>query len=184
VRDAIVAGKLRDLSARSVARHLGLTTSVFYHHFGSFELFLYAVSISGLSLMADDMQRLARGRNPLLAIATHYIELALTRPLLFELMTQYAYPWREIRRKKLLDTTEGLRAWNTLAAALRDAGSTDPIEDTRLFHATLHGIATLTQSGRMNIDDLAHTDRQVAHRTVRRLVHVFETWLSRRRRSS
>src|SRR5687767_8692496 len=50
VRTAILDHRLTeaDLSARGVAEHLGLTTSVFYHHYGSFELFLYAVSVSGL----------------------------------------------------------------------------------------------------------------------------------------
>src|SRR6187551_1128501 len=42
VRTAILDHRLgeADLSARGVADLLGLTTSVFYHHYGSFELFL------------------------------------------------------------------------------------------------------------------------------------------------
>jgi len=179
VRNAIADGTLGadDLTARRVAEFLGLTTSVFYHHFGSFELFLYAVSISGLSLMADEMEVVARSRAPLLRIAEYYVELALARPVLFDLMLARPFPWPEIRAKELLDTNEGLRAWNILIGAVRDAGSRNPLEDARLFHATLHGLAMLTRSGRMNIDDLDHTDREVAHRTAKRLVRVFRGWL-------
>ncbi len=185
VRDAILGGELtgRDLSARTLASFLGLTTSVFYHHFGSFELFLYAVSISGLSLLADDVEALARARarrgDPLLGIADRYIELALDQPVLFDLMVQHPFPWPEIRARGRLDTREGLRAWDILVAAVRDAGSRDPLEDARLFHATMHGLATLARNGRMNIGDLEHSDREVALRTARRLVRVFRAWLTR-----
>jgi AcrR family transcriptional regulator len=181
VRTAILDHRLTEakLSARGVAEHLGLTTSVFYHHYGSFELFLYAVSVSGLGWLADELAPMSRSRNPLLRIAEYYIELALVQPLLFDLMVQRTFPWAEIRARDLLDTNEGLRAWNILVAAIRAEGSTDPIEDTRLFHATMHGLATLTRSGRMNIDDLARTDREVARRAARRLVRIFRTWLAR-----
>jgi AcrR family transcriptional regulator len=182
VRTAIIEGRIGagDLSARSVAGFLGLTTSVFYHHYGSFELFLYAVSVAGLSLMADELEPCMRSRSPLLRIAEYYVELALSRPVLFDLMMQRPFPWAEIRARDVLDTNEGLRAWNLLVMAVRNAGSRDPIEDARLFHATMHGLATLTRSGRMNIDDLSHGDREVAHRTARRLVRVFRTWLRAR----
>lgn len=185
VRDAIVDGTLTEahLSARSVASFLGLTTSVFYHHFGSFELFLYAVSVSGLSLMADEMEVVAKGRSPLLRIAQYYVELALTRPVLFDLMLVRTYPWAEIRERCLLDTHEGLRGWNILIAAVRDLGSRNPLEDARLFHATLYGLAMLTRNGRMNVDDLEHTDREVAHRTVHRLVRAFTRSIDRSGRS-
>ena len=180
VRAAIVDGRLGgdDLTARSVARFLGLTTSVFYHHYGSFELFLYEVSIAGLSLLADELTPRARSRAPLSQIASYYVDLALDRPVLFDLMTQRPFPWAEIRARDRLDTNEGLRAWNLLVGAVRAAGSKDPLEDARLFHATIHGLATLARNGRMNIDDLAHSDRAVAHRTAQRLVRVFRRWLT------
>jgi AcrR family transcriptional regulator len=179
VRTAILDGRIveQSLSARGVADFLGLTTSVFYHHYGSFELFLYAVSVSGLAWLADELAPLRRSRSPLLRITEYYIELALARPLLFDLMVQRPFPWAEIRARDLLDQNEGLRAWNLLVDAIRAEGSREPIEDARLFHATMHGLATLTRSGRMNIDDLAHTDREVARRAARRLVRVFRTWL-------
>jgi AcrR family transcriptional regulator len=183
VRDAILAGRLgaSDLTAHAVARFLGLTTSVFYHHYGSFELFLYEVSVAGLSVMADELEPRARQRSRLLAIARYYVDLALERPVLFDLMLQRPFPWSEIRARDVLDTSEGLRGWNLLIGAMRDEDSRDPVEDARLFHAAIHGLATLTRGGRMNIDDLAHTDREVAHRTAQRLVRVFRTWLRSRR---
>jgi AcrR family transcriptional regulator len=179
VRDAILSGKLEheDLTARSVAKFLGLTTSVFYHHFASFELFLYEVSVAGLSLMADALEPCTRTRAPLTKIAEYYVDLAIEQPVLFDLMLQRPFPWAEIRSRDLLDTREGLAGWNLLVEALRKEGSRNPVEDARLFHASIHGLATLTRSGRMNIDDLAHTDRQVARRTAHRLVRVFRTWL-------
>ncbi|HEU0031394.1 MAG TPA: WHG domain-containing protein [Kofleriaceae bacterium] len=184
MRTAILDGRLAeaDLSARCVAKFLGLTTSVFYHHYGSFELFLYRVSIAGLSLVADEMEAAVRStRSPLLRIAEYYLELALSRPVLFDLMMQRPFPWAEIRAKQLLDTNEGLRGWNVLVTAMRDAGSDNPLEDARLFHATIHGLAALTRNGRMNIDDLDHTDREVALRTARRLVRMFQRALRVRR---
>jgi AcrR family transcriptional regulator len=179
VRDAIVTGQLRreDLSARSVARFLGLTTSVFYHHYGSFELFLYKVSVAGLALFADQLEPCVRSRAPLLRIAEFYIEYALTQPVLFDLMMTREHPWAEIRTRGVLDVTDGLRAWNLLIAALRIEGSKNPLEDARVFHASIHGLATLTRAGRMNIDDLEHTDREVAHRSAKRLVRVFRSYL-------
>jgi AcrR family transcriptional regulator len=179
VRDAIVAGKLGadDLGARNVARFLGLTTSVFYHHFGSFELFMYKVSVSGLALFADRLEPCVRARSPLLRIAEVYIDFALTQPVLFDLMMVRTFPWREIRTRGLLDVTDGLRAWNLLITALRIEGSKNPLEDARLFHSAIHGMATLTRGGRMNIDDLEHTDQEVAQRTAQRLVRVFRSWL-------
>jgi hypothetical protein len=77
----------------------------------------------------------------------------------------------------VLDVTDGLRAWNLLITAMRLEGSKNPLEDARLFHSSIHGMATLTRGGRMNIDDLEHTDEEVAHRTAQRLVRVFRTWL-------
>jgi AcrR family transcriptional regulator len=182
VRDAIVAGKLgqEDLSARVVAKHLGLTTSVFYHHYGSFELFLYKVSVAGLELVADRLEPCVRARSPLLRIAEVYIDIALRQPVLFDLMMVRAYPWQEIQSRGMLDVTDGLRAWNLLITALRVEGSKVPLEDARLFHSAIHGMATLTRGGRMNIDDLEHTDEEVAHRTAQRLVRVFRSWLSKR----
>ena len=175
VRDELAAGTLdvSELSARRLGRRLGVTTSAFYHHFGSFERFLYQVSISGLALMADEMEPLARGPSPLLRIADYYVGFALERPVLFHLMLQYGFSWDQLRNDDAIDEEEGLRAWKLLVETMRRIGSRAPIEDARLFHAALHGIATLTQAGRMNTGDLTHSDRTVAQRSIRRLVRLF-----------
>jgi AcrR family transcriptional regulator len=179
VRDAIVAGKLTadDLSARNVARFLGLTTSVFYHHYGSFELFLYKVAVAGLALLADRLEPCVQSRSPLLRIAEVYIDIALRQPVLFDLMMLRAFPWPEIRARGLLDVTDGLRGWNLLITAMRVEGSRNPLEDARLFLSAIHGMATLTRGGRMNTDDLEHTDEEVAQRSAQRLVRMFRSWL-------
>src|SRR4051794_25353715 len=59
VRKALESGELRasDLTARQLATFLGQTTSILYHHWGSLDGFLYAVSMSGFDVLYDKLQR-------------------------------------------------------------------------------------------------------------------------------
>jgi AcrR family transcriptional regulator len=174
VRDALASGALKpeDLSARRLAEFFGQTTSLVYHHWGSMDRLLYAVHIAALSLLADELEELACGPHALWRMAEHYLELALDRPALFHIISERAFDWAALREARLIDEDEGLRAWRALESVMAREGSRHPAEDTRLFVASIHGIATLTAAGRMNTADLGHSDREVAWRTARRLLSV------------
>ena len=179
VRDALAAGELGpdDLSARKLAEFFGQTTSLLYHHWGSMDRFLYAVHIAALSLLADELESFAHGPHALWRITEHYLETALERPALFHIIAERPFDWPALRAAGLIDERVGLRAWRLLAAALAREGSRNPDEDTRLYLAAVHGIATLTSAGRINAADLGHSDREVARRTARRLVSLVRSAL-------
>lgn len=174
VRDDLARGRLgaADLSARRLARYFKQTTSIFYHHFGSFERFLYRVSTAGAVLLADELADAARARRPLLAIAERYLEFALTRPALFDLIFAHPFPWDDLRAAGLIAPPESMRAWEIVVDVFRRLGSAAPVADARLFHAALHGVARLTLDRRMNIGALTKTDLAVARQTLRRLAHA------------
>ena len=177
VRDALAAGALspEHLSARKLAEFFGQTTSLLYHHWGWMDRFLYAVHISALSLLADELQSHAHGPHALWKITQHYLDLALERPGLFHIIAERPFDWPALREAGLIDENEGLRAWRLVEAALARAGSRNPTEDTRLHVAAIHGIATQARAGRINAADLSHSDREVARGTARRLVSLMLT---------
>jgi AcrR family transcriptional regulator len=167
IRLAIERGELEaaDLTARKVAAMLGKTTSLLYHHWGSFDVFLYDVAQSGFVQLAS---RLAC--RPLPEMAEIYVRFAVDHPLLYELMFHRAWDWAALRARREPRQSAGFRMWQALVEALAARGSTDPEADARLMYAGLHGIASLALSGRANVGKLESTDLEVAIHTARRLV--------------
>lgn len=179
VLDAIVRGDLRseDLTARRLGAFLGKTTSVLYHHYGSLDLFLYEVAQRGFRRLVD---RVAEPSLSLADAAERYLDFAVEHPAVYDLMFHRAWDWRALRAGRDLRTSPGFLLWTGLVERLRLDGSDDPDGDARVLYAALHGLASLAITGRANVADLSHTDREAAGRAARRLVHLLH---DRRRRS-
>jgi AcrR family transcriptional regulator len=178
VRDALKAGKLRaeDLTARGLGEFLGKTSSVLYHHWGSLDRFLYAVSRASLATFSEALIESLDSPEPLRAAARTYVRMALKHPALFHLALLRPFDWEDLRKSGQLAEEEALRAFWPLVEGLEKLGSPRPLVDARVFHASVHGIASLTAAGRMNSGDLSQTDEQAAYEAVDRVVDLFRSW--------
>lgn len=171
---ALIAGQLddADLSARRIAKLLGKTTSVVYHHFGSLDGFLFAVSQRGYADLRAKLGEAFARRSDLADVAEAFVEFGLDHPELYPLMFERRFDWDRLRADGAFDETmasgEMLMA---LACLLEVAQSPDAVADMRLLVAGLHGLVSLAASGRMNAGQLTTTDRVVAIAAARDLVH-------------
>ncbi len=172
VRDALLEGELElaDLTARQLGAFLGKTTSVLYHHFGSLEGFLFAVGQEGFALLGE---RLAAGlaRGGAAEAAACFVAFGLDCPALYHLMLGRPYDWKALRAAGALEgPMPGLQLWGAIATRLGAEGAVDPVEDTRLLVAGLHGLVSLAATGRANFRRLDRSDREVALQSARALV--------------
>lgn len=173
VRDALASGELgfEDLTARRLGSFLGKTTSVLYHHWGSLDGFLFAVSQAGMALLHDRLSSALDERASLADVAAAFVAFGLDSPALYALMFVHRFDWAALKRAGAMDQPmPGLMIWNTLVDRIRACGSPDPEADARLLYAALHGLVSLASSGRVNIGALADTDRDVALASAHRLV--------------
>ena len=176
VRDALQTGELgaADLTARTLGRYLGKTTSVLYHHFGSLDGFLFAVSQSGYRVLGARLIEAAK-HGGLVGIAEGYVALGLEAPALYAVMFERRYDWDALRERGVLDgDMPGLEMWAALISFLAGTGSRDPETDARIFFAALHGLVSLALSGRANVGDTTQTDWQMAMTSARRLAWKFQ----------
>ncbi len=172
VREAIERGTLGadDLTARALSGFLGKTTSVLYHHFGSLEGFLYAVSIEGFGVLAGRLATMQRAGASPARLAEAYLDFGLQQPVLYRLMLEDRYDWPALARAGQALTPAQMGPWNAMIAIFARSGSDDPETDARVFHAAAHGIVLLALTGRMNTGAPDHSDREVALRAIRRLI--------------
>jgi AcrR family transcriptional regulator len=169
VLDAIVRGELaeRDLTARRLGALVGKTTSVLYHRYGSLDAFLYEVAQRGFLRLGE---RLADPALTLAEAALRYLDFAVEQPVLYGLLFHRRLDWAALRARRDLRASPGFVLWAGLVERLRAGGSDAPELDARVLYAGLHGLASLAISGRANVDDLGHTDRESAGLAARRLV--------------
>ncbi len=169
---ALLAGELsdEDLSARRIGKLLGKTTSVLYHHFGSLDGFLFAVSQRGYADLKATLEVAFRRRSDLADVAEAFVGFALDHPALYPLMFERRFDWDKLRAAGAFDAvTPSGEMLAGLLCLLEAGGSADPIGDGRLFVAGLHGLASLAASGRMNAGELSSPDRAVAVASARGL---------------
>ncbi len=174
VYHALASRKLTraDLTARTLGQFLGQTTSVLYHHFGSLEGFLYAVSIHGFTMLTDRLDAAARAGADPAVLARAYLDFALDHPVLYQLMMADSYDWDALGRAGQAFQPAQLRPWNTLVDFLRRAGSPTPELDAGVFQATVHGVVLLTLTGRITTGAPGARERDVAVAVVSRVVHL------------
>lgn len=175
VRDALASGRLRetDLTARGLGRFLGKTSSVLYRRWGSLEGFLYAVSLSAMAVLNDELLAALQKEDGLRAVAKAYVGMAVERPALFHLALTRRFDWKALRKARALNEKESFRAFLPFVEVLQRRGSPRPLVDARLFHAAVHGIALLTSVGRMNAGNLGQTDADASAEVLERLGEVF-----------
>jgi AcrR family transcriptional regulator len=169
---ALSRGRLRldQLTARGLGSFLGKTTSVVYHHFGSLDGFLFAVSQSGYAELNDRVRQALASGGRLEALAEAFVAFGLDSPALYNLMFERRYDWAALRRAGAFDKKPiGLELFAELCAFLSGAGSADPDGDARLLLAGLHGTVSLASSGRANVGALGKSDRDVALASAKNL---------------
>lgn len=169
VREALARGELTeaDLTARKLSAFLGRTTSVLYHHWGSLDGFLYAVSQDGFRVLSERVAGASAGG--LAAVAEAFVVFGLDHPALYHVMFERRYDWDALRETCEVTPSSGLGLWQRVVDAVRCAGSDEPDVDARVLYAGLHGLVSLALSGRANIGDLSTTDRDAAVYAARRL---------------
>lgn len=165
IHAALVRGELgaADLSARRIADKLGCTTGALYHRHGSFDGFLFAISQRAFRELGATLAAVWDETRDLGACAETFVAHGLDHPELYHLMFERRYDWSALRRAGAFETTTP--SGDLLAGVvclLEAAGSPTPLADTRLLMAGLHGLVSFAASGRMNVGELASTDRTVA----------------------
>jgi AcrR family transcriptional regulator len=158
------------ITARDLAKFVGKTTSLLYHHWGSLDGFLYAVSQQGFEELAQRLQAVTNAGGGLPELAEEFVSFGLESPGLYTLMFERHYDWAALKKSGAFErvgSATGL--WQGLVEYLKSAGSDDPDMDARLFYSGLHGMVSLAVSGRANFSALTKTDREIAILSARRL---------------
>ncbi|MBW2461843.1 MAG: WHG domain-containing protein [Deltaproteobacteria bacterium] len=165
VCDALLDGTLGapDLTARRLGAHLGKTTSVLYHQWGSLDGFLYAVSRAAMSRLGEHvLGGLANGPE-LAAIAEAFVTFGIEQPVLYGLMFERRYDWDALRAAGVFDERAGsVDLWQALVAFFEAGGSQQADTDARVLFAALHGLVSLAHSGRANVGVLSVSDLEAA----------------------
>jgi AcrR family transcriptional regulator len=169
---ALQRGRLRldQLTARGLGGFLGKTTSVVYHHYGSLDGFLFAVSQAGYVELGARLQELLDRGGALEDVGEAFVAFGLDAPGLYAVMFERRYDWALLRRAGVFEKKPlGLELWGRLIALLDASGSKQPEADARLLLAGLHGLVSLAATGRANVGALERTDREVALASARDL---------------
>jgi AcrR family transcriptional regulator len=169
---ALAKGRISvdSITARDLAKFVGKTTSLLYHHWGSLDGFLYAVSQQGFQELGQRFDAVMKAGGGLPELAEEFVSFGLESPALYALMFERHYDWPALKKSGAFErggSTAGM--WQALVGYLASAGSADPDMDARLFYAGLHGMVSLAVSGRANFGALTKTDREIAILAARRL---------------
>jgi AcrR family transcriptional regulator len=169
IRDALARGELKreELSTRRLATRFGKSTMLVYHHFGSLEGLLHAVSQSGMALLCGYLDRAGDAVED---VAEAFVAFGLEAPALYSLMFEHPFDWEALRKAGALhDDLPGLHLFRVLVAELAEAGAKQPLVDARLLFAGVHGLVSLALSGRANIGERQVSDEAVAKDAAREL---------------
>lgn len=167
IAQALASGELafRDLGARKVARHIGRTTGVIYHHYGSLDGFVLQVVNAGWALMAVRLGEQAEA--PLVELAVEWLRFAFDHPELYRTMTEYPFDWDEVRDAEGVISGGGLELWDAVVERVRACNADSPEDHVRALYAMVHGLAIMALSGRANVREVHSSDQEVAIRVAR-----------------
>ncbi|MBL1109688.1 TetR/AcrR family transcriptional regulator [Streptomyces sp. 5-8] len=148
------------VTTRRLAAEIEYSQPVLYSHFKGKEAIMAAVAVQGCADLAVELRQ-ARAAAPgvreaLAAVAETYTSFARRRPALYDAMFTHLVPLPFATQ----EAPEPLReAFGRLLAAVEPiaADGEDPGLLTETFWAALHGLATLTRSGRL--PEPAHEQR-------------------------
>lgn len=183
VYEALLGRELadEDLSARRISRFLGKTTGALYHHFGSLDGFLFAVSQHGYVELRRRLEAAFARRGDVADVAQAFVEFGLDHPELYPLMFERRFDWDALRAAGAFDRPIPSGAlWDVMERVLGEAGAREPGTDGRLLWAGLHGLVSLAASGRANVRALTRSDRDVACAAARELARRLVTEEERR----
>ncbi len=178
VHRALAKGTLRadSLTTRELGAFVGKTTSVLYHHWGSLDGFLHAVSQAGFVDLGRRLQGVLESGGDLADVAESFVAFGLQSPALYSVMLERRYDWAALRKQgAFVGTLPGSALWSALTMLVAAAGSDEPDLDARIFFAGLHGLVSLALSGRANVGALTKTDRELAIAAARRLARRIGT---------
>lgn len=144
--------KLRreDLSARNVAKALGQTTGFLYHHWGSFDDFLFEVSGLGWGRLVAAVEKAFEKNSDATSIVRAYVAFAAANPVLYWLLAERELPTAIV--KKTLSRGAALpsyEAWVKFFGLLSRAQPGVTLAQARAMHAAAHGLASQLLSGRI-----------------------------------
>lgn len=162
---ALAKGRIRvdSITARDLAKFVGKTTSLLYHHWGSLDGFLYAVSQQGFHELWQRIDAVMKAGGGLPELAEEFVKFGLESPALYALMFERHYDWAALRKSGAFERSgTANEMWSVLVQYLSATGSDDPDMDARLFYSGLHGMVSLAVSGRANFGALGKTDREIA----------------------
>jgi AcrR family transcriptional regulator len=175
---ALAKGRLSldALTARDLSKFVGKTTSLLYHHWGSLDGFLYAVSQAGFEELGQRLRGVMDDGGDLPRLAEAFVTFGLESPALYALMFEHHYDWAQLKKSGAFDRPGAAQElWQSLVGALASSGSDDPDMDARLFYSGLHGLVSLAVSGRANFGALSKSDREIALLAARRLARTLSS---------
>lgn len=139
------------VTTRRLAEEIEYSQPVLYSHFTGKDAIMAAVAVEGFAELVAELRRARTSTSDpgqaLIEIAFAYADFAGRRPALYDAMFTRAVdlPFASP------DTPDPLRqSFAELRETLRPLGSDDDMDDlTETFWAALHGLVTLTRSGRL-----------------------------------
>jgi AcrR family transcriptional regulator len=139
------------VTTRRLAERIEYSQPVLYSHFAGKDAIVGAVALEGCTEFAQVVRERAAaapdGRSALSAVAGAYLDFAADRPALYEAMFHLAtdYPFADpASPPPLHEAFASLRDPLEAATGAEDIGLR-----TELFWSALHGVVTLTRSGRL-----------------------------------
>lgn len=166
--EALAHGSADALSLRALAREAGVSATAVYRHFPDKEALLAALALAGFDRMAAAQQaasRAAAGQGAIAAFSASgaaYVRFAILNPELFRLM------WKAAPRGDQLQQPmdQAHPAMADLRRAVADMAPPGASEEDQRATALrcwglVHGLATLTLDGQVELDD-AMIDRVIA----------------------
>ena len=175
-----------DLSARTVAKALGQTTGFLYHHWGSFDAFLFEVSGLGWQRLVDALLRAYDERREPRDVLHAYVEFAAEHPVLYWLLAE-----RPLAPDIVRATLEGgaalpsFKAWQAIFTLISRAEPGMTVAGARAVHAAIHGVASQLLSHRLGSmpDALTAGELEIARDITEAIADRYFTAPRRARRS-
>ena len=140
-----------DLSARNVAKALGQTTGFLYHHWGSFDDFLFEVSGLGWGRLVESVEKAYAKSGEASSIVRAYVAFAAKNPVLYWLIAERELPADVV--KKTLTKGIALPSYTAWVRFFELVSKADPgvtLAKARAMHAAAHGLASQLLSGRIS----------------------------------
>ncbi len=165
-----------ELSARVVAKALGQTTGFLYHHWGSFDGFLFEVSGIGWKRLVDTVvEAYERSEGDPRSIVFAYIDFAAENPVLYWLLAERPLSADVVQSTLASGELPSFAAFLDYFKLVKSVEPTTTIASARAMHAAAHGLASQLLSGRLGStpDTVGRDEREVAREAAQVIADVF-----------